>query len=77
MTGREVDSVLQNVRARGANPFEAEAFGIPDGTKVFVAHLTLYDADRRPIEHSRYAWPTDAIRLSDYYSYAAPASSGA
>ncbi len=77
VTGREVDSVLQNVRARGANPFEAEAFGLPDGTKIFVAHLTLYDADRRPIEHSRYAWPTDAIRLSDYYSYAAPASSGA
>ena len=72
VTGREVISVLQNVRARGANPFEAKTFAIPDGTKVFVAHLTLYDADRRPVEHSRYAWPTEAVRLSDYYSYTTP-----
>ena len=72
VTGREVISVLQNVRARGANPFEAKTFAIPDGTKVFVAHLTLYDPDRRPVEHSRYAWPTEAVRLSDYYSYTTP-----
>jgi DNA-binding GntR family transcriptional regulator len=70
ITGREVCTVLQNVRARGTNPFEAETLGIPDGTKVFVAHLTLYDPDHRPIEHSRYAWPTDAARMSDHYTYA-------
>ena len=69
VTGCQIASVLQNVRARGANPFEAEAFGIPDGTKVFVAHLTTYTAERHPIEHSRYAWPTDAVRMSEYYSY--------
>ena len=69
VTGRDVVSVQQNVRARGANPFEAETFAIPDGSKVVVAHLTLYDADRHPIEHSRYAWPTDAVRMSDYYTY--------
>ena len=70
VTGRRIATVLQNTRARGANPFEADVFGIPDGTKVFVTHLTTYDAKRRPIEHSRYTWPTDAVRMSDYYSYA-------
>lgn len=69
-TGRKIATALQNVRARGTNPFEAATLGIPDGTKVFVAHLTLYDADHRPIEHSRYAWPTDAVRMSDYYTCA-------
>ena len=75
VTGHEVASVLQNVRARGTNPFEAATLGIPDGTKVLVAHLTLYDPDHRPIEHSRYAWPTDAVRMSDYYTYARQAPS--
>jgi DNA-binding GntR family transcriptional regulator len=69
VTGRAIATVLQNTRARGANPFEADTFGIPDGTTVFVTHLTTYDAQRRPIEHSRYAWPTDAVRMTDYYSY--------
>jgi len=71
ITGRKVATVRQHVRARRANGFEADAFGIPDGTTVFVAHLTTYDAQRRPIEHSRYSWPTDAVRVSDYYSYVA------
>jgi DNA-binding GntR family transcriptional regulator len=69
ITGRTIAIVLQHTRARRANPFEAEAFGIPDATIVFVAHLTTYDAQRRPIEHSRYTWPTDAVRISDYYAY--------
>ncbi len=69
ITGRQVATVLQNVRARATNPFEAEVLGIPDGTKIFVAHLTLYDDDHRAIEHSRYAWPTDAVRMSDQYIY--------
>lgn len=73
VTGRDVVSVLQNMRARGANPFEAETFAIPDGSKVVVAHLTLHDAEGHPIEHSRYAWPTDAVRMSDYYTYAGQA----
>jgi hypothetical protein len=46
-------------------------FGLPDGTKVFVAHLTTYDAGHRPIEHSRYTWPTDAVRVTDDYTYSA------
>lgn len=75
VTGRGTVSVLQNVRTRGANPFEAETFAIPDGTKIVVAHLTLYDSQRRPVEHSRYAWPTEVIRLSDYYSLPTPALS--
>ena len=58
-------------RARRANPFEADVFGLPDGTKVFVAHLTTYDAQHRPIEHSRYTWPTDAVRITDDYAYPA------
>jgi GntR family transcriptional regulator len=70
VTGRAVAAVLQNTRARGANPFEAEAFGLPSGTTVFVTHLTTYDRERRPIEHSRYTWPTDAVRISDYYTHA-------
>jgi GntR family transcriptional regulator len=70
VTGRAIATVRQNTRARGANPFEAETFGIPGGTTVFVSHLTTYDAARRPIEHSRFAWPTDAVRMSDDYGYA-------
>jgi DNA-binding GntR family transcriptional regulator len=71
VTGRTIATVLQHIRARRANPFEADSFGIPDATIVFVAHATTYDAQRRPIEHSRYTWPTDAVRISDYYTYAA------
>ena len=67
VTGRTIATVQQNTRARGANPFEAATFGIPEATTVFVSHLTTYDARRRPIEHSRFAWPTDAVRLSDNY----------
>lgn len=69
ITGRTITAVLQHVRARGANPFEATAFGIPDAHTVLVAHLTTYDAERRPIEHSRYTWPTDAVRISAYYGF--------
>lgn len=70
VTGRAITSVLQNTRARGANPFEASTFSIPGGTTVFVSHLTTYDAAGRPVEHSRYCWPTDAVRMSDHYGYA-------
>lgn len=68
VTGRTIASVLQNTRARGANPFEAATFGIPEATTVLVSHLTTYDAAHQPIEHSRYAWPTDAVRLSEEYA---------
>lgn len=71
ITGRTTGSIVQHTRARRANPFEADALGIPDATTVLVAHLTTYDAARRPIEHSRYTWPTDAVRISDYYTYPA------
>lgn len=70
VTGRVVTAVRQNTRARGANPFEARTFGIPGGTTVLVSHLTTYAAGLagdEPIEHSRFAWPTDAVRLSDDY----------
>ena len=73
VTGRTIATVLQNTRARGANPFEAATFGIPDATTVLVSHLTTYDAGHRPIEHSRFAWPTDAVRISAEYSYPAGA----
>ena len=69
ITGRTVATVVQHTRARGANPWEAEAFGIPDKTIVLVTHATLYDGQRRPIEHSRWTWPTDGVRISDYYTY--------
>jgi len=72
VTGRSIATVRQNTRARGANPFEAGAFGVPDGTTVFVSHLTTYDDGRQPIEHSRFAWPTDAVRMSEDYAYAPP-----
>jgi GntR family transcriptional regulator len=71
VTGQPIATVLQNTRARGANPFEAEVFGIAGGTALFVTHLTTYDAAGRPIEHSRYAWPTDAVRMSEEYPYGA------
>jgi DNA-binding GntR family transcriptional regulator len=70
-TGRAIAGVTQKARSRGSNPFEAAAFGIPDGAHVLVCHLTTYDADRHPIEHSRFAWPTDAVRLTEDYSYQA------
>jgi DNA-binding GntR family transcriptional regulator len=69
ITGRSIATVRQLSRTRRANPFEADAFGIPDGTPVFVAHLTTYDQGQRPIEHSRYTWPTDAVRVSECYPY--------
>jgi GntR family transcriptional regulator len=72
VTGRSIATVRQNTRARGANPFEAGAFGIRDGTTVFVSHLTTYDGGHQPVEHSRYAWPTDAVRMSEDYPYAPP-----
>lgn len=75
VTGRAITTVRQNTRARGANPFEAGAFGIPGGTTVFVSHLTTYDAAGRPVEHSRYAWPTEAVRMSEDYPYAPPQQS--
>jgi GntR family transcriptional regulator len=73
VTGRTVTAVLQNTRARGANPFEAATFAIPDATTVLVSHLTTYDAGHRPVEHSRFAWPIDAVRVSAQYSYPAGA----
>jgi GntR family transcriptional regulator len=69
ITGRRIATVRQLSRARRANPFEADTFGIPDATVVYVSHLTTYDDRQRPIEHSRYAWPTDAVRVSDSYPY--------
>jgi DNA-binding GntR family transcriptional regulator len=69
ITGQTIATVLQHTRARRANPFEADTFSILDATIVLVAHLTTYDKRRRPIEHSRYTWPTDAARISDYYTY--------
>jgi GntR family transcriptional regulator len=73
VTGRTIATVLQNTRARGANPFEAATFAIPDATTVLVSHLTTYDAGHHPVEHSRFAWPTDAVRISAEYSYPAGA----
>ena len=69
VTGRTIATVVQHTRARGANPWEAETLGIPDKTTVLVTHATLHDAQRHPIEHSRYTWPTDAVRISDYYTH--------
>ena len=73
ISGRTIATVLQNTRARGANPFEAATFAIPDATTVLVSHLTTYDAGHRPVEHSRFAWPTDAVRISAEYNYPAGA----
>jgi DNA-binding GntR family transcriptional regulator len=69
ITHRAIKTVLQHTRARSANPFEAATFGLPDASIVLVAHLTTYGARKRPIEHSRYTWPIDAVRVSDYYGY--------
>ena len=73
LTGWPVAAVVQHTRARAANPWEADALGIPDKTIVLVTHATLYDEQRRPVEHSRFTWPTDAARISDYYTYPGPA----
>jgi GntR family transcriptional regulator len=71
ITGRAVTSVLQNSRARRADSFEAQVLGIPEATVVFVSHLTTYDPQRRPIDHSRYTWPIDAVRISEHYTHPA------
>ena len=71
LTGRAITAVVQHTRARRANPFETAALGLAEGSMVAVAHLTTYDASQHPIEHSRWAWPVDAVRISDYYSYPA------
>lgn len=68
ITGRTIATVRQKTRARGANPFEAETFRIPDGAQVLVSHLTTLDPADQPIEHSRFAWPHDAVRLTEDYS---------
>lgn len=68
ITGRAIATVRQKTRARGANPFEAEVLGIPDGAQVLVSHLTTLDAGDRPVEHSRFTWPHDAVRLTEDYS---------
>jgi hypothetical protein len=47
-----------------ASLFEADTFGIPDGTKVLVSRTT-YQAQRRSIEHCRDAWPSDAVRTAE------------
>lgn len=72
LTGRTIATVQQKTRARGANPFEAEAFTIADGAQVLVTHLTTFDAAERPIDHTRFTWPQDAVRLAEDYSYPAP-----
>ena len=74
LTGRTIAAVVQHTRARRANPFETTALGLPDAAVIVVAHLTTYDEQRRPIDHSRWTWPTDAVRISDYYSYPPRAS---
>jgi GntR family transcriptional regulator len=71
ITGRTIAAVLQRTRARRANPFETDTLGLADAATVVVAHLTTYDDQRQPIDHSRWTWPTDAVRISDYYSYPA------
>lgn len=69
ITGHPIKAVRQQIRARRANPFEADAFSIPDGAIVVVAHLTTYDEQHHPVEHSRYTWPTDAVRVSADYAW--------
>lgn len=69
LTGRTIATIVQHTRARRANPFEAATFGLPDGFTVLVAHATTYDREHQPIEHSRFTWPVDAVRISDHYSY--------
>ena len=71
VTGRTISTVQQHTQARGASPFEAGTFGIRDGAPVLVSHLTTYDGAHRPIEHSRFAWPADAVQIGTQYSYPA------
>ncbi len=71
VTGRTITTVQQHTQAHGASPFEASTFGIRDGAAVLVSHLTTYDGAHQPIEHSRFAWPADAVRISAEYSYPA------
>jgi len=64
VTGRTIHTVQQHTQARGASPFEASTFGIRDSAAVLVSHLTTYDGAHQPIEHSRFAWPVDAVQIS-------------
>lgn len=69
ITGQAIATVQQKTRARGANPFEAEVFAIPDAAQILVSHLTAFNPAGRPVEHSRFAWPQDAVRLTEDYIY--------
>jgi len=71
VTGRTITTVQQHTQARHASPFEATTFGIRDGANVLVSHLTTYDHAHQPIEHSRFAWPADAVQISTEYNYPA------
>jgi DNA-binding GntR family transcriptional regulator len=71
VTGRTISTVQQHTQARAASPFEAATFGIRDGAPVLVSHLTTYDGAHQPIEHSRFAWPADAVQIGTQYSYPA------
>src|SRR5579859_186558 len=68
LTGRVIATVQQKTRARGANPFESAIFGIPDAAQVLVSHLTTVDPAGHPVDHSRFTWPHDAVRLTEDYS---------
>ena len=68
ITGQVIATVRQKTRARGANPFEAKVFAIAGGAQVLVSHLTTLDPAGQPIEHSRFTWPHDAVRLTEDYS---------
>ena len=48
ITGRTIRAVRQLTRARNANLFDADTFGIPDRTTVLVAHATTYDTHHHP-----------------------------
>lgn len=67
ITGRTVQSAAQFSRVRAVLPGEASRLNIPETTPVLVVHATTYDVQRRPIEHTRYLWPAEAVWQTDYY----------
>lgn len=66
--GRDVVSVTEHTRVRSATHIEARQLNLNDNAPVIIRHAVTYDAQRRPLEHTRYIWPAHAIETLDYYT---------
>lgn len=65
--GQSVQTVTEHARVRSSMHADARPLNLNDNAPVMIIHATTYDGYRRPLEHTRYVWPADAIERLDYY----------